>query len=203
MKRHDKLIAKFIEKTPLHCIYIAGSIARKPVKVHVDRLTTEPREGNKFIYWRRFWVGSEASAKQILSRFAATSWTERAWPAYWYNMGVDEAESRLREIAAQLDTSLTDNARVVARASDVVERYDRAIFAMMRSGEMKALNRAYKAHRASVTQDGSRSPCYEDWRDDRLTDVFSAIAARAFCAIPQVIETPQKKDSAPPQMALK
>lgn len=197
MKRHEKLIAKFITKTPLHCIYIAGPIKRRPVKVAIDRLTVEPREGNKFIFWRRFWVASEGHARAVVDTFATASWADRGQTPSWYWLDVDICEERLREIARDRGIPLTANADVVRRAGEVVKRYDDALTAMTRRGEMKPLNRAYKAHRASESNLGRKALCYEDWRDQRLNSVFEAIAAQIFRGHVQPIVKPTEKDIAP------
>jgi hypothetical protein len=198
MKRKDRLASVYIQKTPLQCIYIAGSIERRPVKVATDRLTIEPREGNKFIYWRRYWVPSARAAAAVLDRFVASSWREqRNDYAQWYWLNVDDAEARLRLAASDLGVNLTANADVLRRVADVVSRYDEKLTTMIKSGEMKPLNKGYKAYRIANERLARKAMPYEEWLDKQLEPVLEAIIAEFFRGGSQAVEEPQKTAGPP------
>lgn len=175
------MAAIFIQKTDLFCIYIGGPIERRPVKIDVDRLTIEPREGNKFIFWRRYWVSTEKQARLIVERFAAASSREkRGGFTSWYGLNVDDAEARLRRTASELGVTLTANENVVRRAAEVIARYDDKRAAMNKAGEMKPLNKAYKAYRIANERLGNAPLHYDAWIDTQLEPVIDALVVEIF-----------------------
>lgn len=181
MKREDRMAAEFIRKTDLFCIFIAGPIERRPVKVEIDRLTIDPREGNKFIFWRRYWTANEKQARSTLERFVTTSWQEKRGNfAGWYWLNVDDAEARLLRTASELGIVLTANSDVVKRAAEVIGRYDEKLAAMRKNGEMKPLNKAYKAYRLSNERIGKPALSYDTWVDVRLDPVIEALVSEIF-----------------------
>lgn len=189
MKRNDHLMAAFITKTPIHCVYIAGSAEKFPVRVDIDRLTIPPREGNKFIFWRRYWLASDRRARALLDAFTQASRHEQKRAhAQWFSLTVDQADERLRHLARTADLALTANNDVMARASAVVERYLAKLADMGRAGDLKALNRSYKALRVANQKLGRLTLTYEDWLDQQLTSVFDAIVAQTFAGATQAVE---------------
>jgi hypothetical protein len=199
VKRIDRLSAAFIAKTPLHCVYIAGPIERRPVKVDVDRLTIGPKEGNKFIFWRRYWLPNGKQARFLAEKFMVESWQDQRQNfARWYWLDVDQAETRLRRLAAEARLLLTANSDVVARAAAVIDRYDEKLSAMNKTGELKPLNRAFKALRIANEKLGRVTPRYEVWLDQQLEVVLNAIVAEYFVGHIQPIDTSQKNDGPPP-----
>lgn len=192
MKRNDRLAAAFIAKTPLHCIYIAGPSDQRPVKVDVDRLTIAPKEGNKFIFWRRYWVPTGKHAHRIVERFTTASWSEQRQSfARWFWLDVGQAETRLHRVAAELQIPLTANTAVLARAGGVIDRYEEKLREMNKAGELKPLNRAFKALRTANAKLGRDSPRYEVWLDEQLKPVFDAIISEYFVGHSQPLETTQ------------
>lgn len=182
MTHPDRLALRYIRKTGICCVFIAAPYTRhSPVKVDWDRETLGPSATKKVTFWRRVWCANQRSAEDLVAAFERSAGALRYNPVgKWFDMSVEEADRALRRCAAERGVALTENSVVVERAKLVAAEISAIMDDKNRRGEMKDINKAYKAYRQAQNAAGKRAIDYNDFVGARLDPVLDAVVLRIF-----------------------
>jgi hypothetical protein len=79
--------------------------------------------------------------------------------------------------AKQLNVALKSDNEISAEAMDAVLRVDSELQKLQRAGELKSINRAYRAYRLEATGQGVRIQRYDDWMRKYRENLVREVAA--------------------------
>jgi hypothetical protein len=79
--------------------------------------------------------------------------------------------------AKRLDVTLFSDDEIAAEAMAVVARVDEEIERLHRSGDLKAVNKSYRAYRIETSARGERTARYAEWMDKYRVNLVRQLAA--------------------------
>lgn len=151
-RKTDRLAKHYIRAADLRAIYLAaGGSVRLGITRDPDRCARDLRHAGVAVagLW---WCSSAAAATAVMAA------VEAAYPGILRGVpgDADKIAASVCELAHICKVTLTPDRVVRARAAAVAADVDRRVKAMQASGELRALNRAYRAARSAAEASGAR-----------------------------------------------
>jgi hypothetical protein len=118
----------------------------------------------------RWWCRRAVDAERVIAAAAAQLRRSESYDAALAAEAVGRAAKRLH-VALQTEQDL------IEQALAVIERIDVEVDRMQRSGELKSVNKSYRAYRIEATARGERIARYADWMSDYRANLVRKLAA--------------------------
>lgn len=176
MKRAERLARHYIRAADLRAVFIAATKGRVRIA-----MTRDPAARAKDLKRARvrlvcvYWVGSSEAAKALIRVICGVI------------PGVDRgavgnpatAKDALKRAANIARVTLTEDEVVQARAAAVVKDIDQRVAAMQAAGQLRGLNREYRAARADAAKRGAAIMSYGDYLERYKIKMLYGIAQAA------------------------
>lgn len=176
MKQDDAMIAHYIRAYGLHAIFVAigrgRSIAGTTGNIRAAMRRIKSRHGRRARLHSQWWCNNREDAEAVLR----AAIIEPEWPA-------DDVSAIIENTAAEAGVGLAPAALVSVRAEIAVAAIRSQIETMRKSGDMKAVNAAFRAMREQRLAAGLPTMPYPVFlrrhEIQMLYDVAKAARARA------------------------
>lgn len=164
---------RYLCRTGIRCLFVASTMERRrPVKVGWDQSTATPTETGTLTYWTRLWCERQSDAERIIERFRREAVLARTRVnGSWFDMSIEAATESLRDRAAAAGVLLTENFVIRQRVGTIEAMVTGILRDLHRTGEIKAINRAYKDFRIAR---GGRATDYSEFLARKVEDALEA-----------------------------
>ena len=115
-----------------------------------------------------------ATTRRLRSRVSPD---EPTLAANWAALSLSDIAEAVASAAKRLHVAIYSDADIVREAENIIRRVEAELESLQRAGEMKSVNRSYRAYRMDASARGEKVHPYAKWLNDYRANLVRQLAA--------------------------